>query len=378
MDSTCRRVKRASDDSWREELTRARASPVSCLSFGVPASARRGDAGPAVSRGHFRCAALTGSLRWLPSHAELAQRPSRLQRQPVRRGRAHADLARDDGCSRIPLPLRAVLRRQAVARAPSQGRAGCISWAGSPSQPLERTTRLRSLARLLGASASFDAVVCHSIWSYCIFAPVVSRAGLASILYLHDIPDPNGAFYRWAWLSPPALCIANSAATAAPLAQMLAPDRVCIVHPLVNPPPSPSLEAIHRLRVQWGANPEDVIVLQASRFDSWKGHRNLLEALGAMRDVPSWRCWIAGAPQRPCGGSVQARARASDRRPRPPRSRQLHRASGRYGDDARQLRRLLPTKRDAGTIRHGLRRSDVCRQAPRGASARRCARDRHP
>jgi glycosyltransferase involved in cell wall biosynthesis len=52
------------------------------------------------------------------------------------------------------------------------------------------------------------------------------------------------------------------------------------------------------LRAQWGANPDDVVILQASRLDSWKGHRNLLEALGAMRDVPGWRCWIAGSPQR--------------------------------------------------------------------------------
>jgi glycosyltransferase involved in cell wall biosynthesis len=80
---------------------------------------------------------------------------------------------------------------------------------------------------------------------------------------------------------------------------MRSPIPVRIVHPLVDQPPSPDITAIRQLRAHWGANPEDVVILQASRFDSWKGHANLLEALGAMRDIPRWRCWIAGAPQRP-------------------------------------------------------------------------------
>ncbi len=72
-----------------------------------------------------------------------------------------------------------------------------------------------------------------------------------------------------------------------------------IVHPLVGPPPAAQPEAVAKLRAQWHARPEDVVILQASRFDSWKGHRNLLRALGAMRELSGWRCWIAGAPQRP-------------------------------------------------------------------------------
>jgi len=164
--------------------------------------------------------------------------------------------------------------------------------------PLSMLRARRALRRLLQAQ-QFDAVICHSIWPYCIFAPVVVRSGLASILYLHDIPDPNGLFYRWAWLTPPTLCIANSATTAEPLRQMRASVRLRIVHPLVTPPPPVDRAAIRQLKTDFGAGPEDVIVLQASRFDSWKGHRNLLQALAQIRDVPGWRCWIAGAPQRP-------------------------------------------------------------------------------
>jgi len=116
---------------------------------------------------------------------------------------------------------------------------------------------------------------------------------------LHDIPDPHGAFYRWAWRKPPALCIANSETTAEPLAQMRSRVPLRIVLPLVKPPVPPDPEAVRQLRAEWGAHPEDVVILLASRFESLKGHRNLLEALGAMHNVPGWRCWIAGAPQRP-------------------------------------------------------------------------------
>lgn len=166
--------------------------------------------------------------------------------------------------------------------------------------PLSVLRARRALGRLLRANR-FDAIVCHSIWTYCIFAPVVrrsSRLGRSSILYLHDIPEPKGSLYRWAWFRPPALCIANSATTAEPLGQM-APVPVRILYPLVNPPRPTNQTAVDRLRAKWDANPGDLVIFQASRFDALKGHKNLLEALAAMRDVPGWRCWIAGASQRP-------------------------------------------------------------------------------
>ena len=165
-------------------------------------------------------------------------------------------------------------------------------------RPLSAFRARRALARLLSRS-KFDAVVCHSIWVYCIFASVIARSGHGRVLYLHDIPDPKNAFYRWAWRRPPALCIVNSKATAEPLKQLRQQVPVSIVHPLVNPPPRPDPDAVQQLRAEWRVSPDELVILQASRFDSWKGHRNLLQALGAMRDVPGWRCWIAGAPQRP-------------------------------------------------------------------------------
>jgi glycosyltransferase involved in cell wall biosynthesis len=34
-------------------------------------------------------------------------------------------------------------------------------------------------------------------------------------------------------------------------------------------------------------------------LERWKGHQLLLDALGALAEVPNWVCWIAGGGQRP-------------------------------------------------------------------------------
>jgi glycosyltransferase involved in cell wall biosynthesis len=51
------------------------------------------------------------------------------------------------------------------------------------------------------------------------------------------------------------------------------------------------------VREELGAG-NDVVVLQTSRFEEWKGHRLLLEALLELRGLP-WRLWLAGAQTRP-------------------------------------------------------------------------------
>jgi glycosyltransferase involved in cell wall biosynthesis len=56
-----------------------------------------------------------------------------------------------------------------------------------------------------------------------------------------------------------------------------------------------------------------VVVVQASRMESWKGHAVLLEALARLRDRDGWICWQVGGAQRPHEAayleSLRARAR---------------------------------------------------------------------
>ena len=41
-----------------------------------------------------------------------------------------------------------------------------------------------------------------------------------------------------------------------------------------------------------------MVILQASRLERWKGQAVHMAALGLLRDVPGWECWLAGGIQK--------------------------------------------------------------------------------
>jgi len=43
----------------------------------------------------------------------------------------------------------------------------------------------------------------------------------------------------------------------------------------------------------------DVVVVQVSRLEAWKGQTQCLQALSALRELPGWTCWQVGGAQRP-------------------------------------------------------------------------------
>lgn len=156
----------------------------------------------------------------------------------------------------------------------------------------------RELAALLAAERP-DRVLCHGVWSYCMAASTVRRAGLSPVLFLHDVPEPKKLMYRWAWLHPPSLCITNSDFVRSRLRALGGDVAAHVVHPLVEAPAPLVSGERDSLRAALGVAVGDVVILQASRLDRWKGHRALLEALARVKDVPAWKAWIAGEPQRP-------------------------------------------------------------------------------
>jgi glycosyltransferase involved in cell wall biosynthesis len=171
--------------------------------------------------------------------------------------------------------------------------------------PAARIARPLSVLRTRAAlkrqmrAGNFDAVICHGIWSYCVFGPAIAQAGRRPVLFLHDAPEPKNIFYRWAWLNPPELCIANSRYVADLAAAMKPRVAVAVVHPLVPVPSAVDLERVRELKAGFAVRLQEVVILQASRLDPWKGHRKLLMALHSLRHLTGWVCWIAGAPQRP-------------------------------------------------------------------------------
>jgi glycosyltransferase involved in cell wall biosynthesis len=152
----------------------------------------------------------------------------------------------------------------------------------------------RRLAQVLAEEAP-DAVIAHSSWMYAIAAPAVRRSGADLVLWLHDRVSGRPWAERWAARTPPDLVISNSRFTAETVAALFTGvDSVVLYAPVASGGEDGRRAAIRRAL---GAGEQDVVILMASRFERWKGHRELLQA--AARLQGPWRIWIAGAAQRP-------------------------------------------------------------------------------
>lgn len=143
-----------------------------------------------------------------------------------------------------------------------------------------------------------EVAVCHSSWAHGIFAPVLRGAGVPLAFWLHDAARGSGWADRLARRTRPDLALCTSGFAASSLARLWAHLPARVVYP---PVPPPGLHSFDRaaLRAHLRTPPDDVVVLQASRMEPWKGHAVLLEALGRLRDRAGWSCWIAGGASRP-------------------------------------------------------------------------------
>jgi glycosyltransferase involved in cell wall biosynthesis len=155
----------------------------------------------------------------------------------------------------------------------------------------------RGLAELLRGEPP-RVVVCHGAWTHAAFAPAVRRAGLPLVHWMHDAARGTSWAERLARRTPPDAVLCTSAYAAATLPRLWPHVPSHVVYPPV-PPPRPSPGDAARTRALLGASPGEVVVLQASRMEAWKGHEVLLRALGRLGGEPGWRCWIAGGAQRP-------------------------------------------------------------------------------
>jgi glycosyltransferase involved in cell wall biosynthesis len=141
----------------------------------------------------------------------------------------------------------------------------------------------------------FDVVICHSCWAQAIFGPVVKKAGLALVLFCHDVPQGTHWLERWAQRTRPTLVLANSQYTQAAL-PCLYPKIESRVFYLPVVPPSLGL-GLNRADLQ--TSEQAVVIVQVSRLEPWKGQSLLLEALQELKHLPTWVCWIVGGDQRP-------------------------------------------------------------------------------
>jgi glycosyltransferase involved in cell wall biosynthesis len=164
--------------------------------------------------------------------------------------------------------------------------------------PLSVLRARRRLASLLVARP-YGAVACHMPWAHALFAPVVRRAGVPDIFWMHTAATGHGWQERCAARTVPDLAICNSHFTAA-MAPVLFPATAAAVLycPVAIPASRRGGAEALALRDRLGAARDAVVIVQVGRMEALKGHAPLLRALATLRDR-NWLCWQVGDAQRP-------------------------------------------------------------------------------
>jgi glycosyltransferase involved in cell wall biosynthesis len=158
--------------------------------------------------------------------------------------------------------------------------------------------RARRRLRDVLTAGNFDLVVCHSPWSQAIFGPVVRRMGLPLIFSIHDATDGRFWLERWARRTTPDLVLCNSQFTTTTLLGLYPGTPIAHIYWPVSSAPQLSAAACRNIRAELQTPESDVVIIQVSRLERWKGHLLHLEALSRIADLPDWTCWQVGGPQK--------------------------------------------------------------------------------
>ncbi|HEX2211404.1 MAG TPA: glycosyltransferase family 4 protein [Longimicrobium sp.] len=165
------------------------------------------------------------------------------------------------------------------------------------SRPWTVVRARRRLARVV-EDARADVVICHSSWTQGLFGDVAVKRGIPLVFWLHDAVAGDTWADGFAKRTRPALAIGTSEFARGTLPLLWTGVASEVIYP---PVPKVDAGAVDRrlVRARLETPVDDVVILQASRMEPWKGHRLLVEGLGRLRDVAGWTCWIAGGAQRP-------------------------------------------------------------------------------
>lgn len=165
------------------------------------------------------------------------------------------------------------------------------------SRPWTVLSARRNLRRTLSRE-KFDVAICHSGWPHAVFAPVIRQAGLPLVFWAHSPPGDH-CVDRHAARTPPDLLVANSRFTLAAHEGWFDGCARTVLRMPVAPAEIVDRDDTRRnIRLELETRDSDVVIVCSSRFEAWKGHRLLLDALEKLKDEPNWSAWIAGGPQR--------------------------------------------------------------------------------
>jgi glycosyltransferase involved in cell wall biosynthesis len=159
--------------------------------------------------------------------------------------------------------------------------------------------RARTGLRKLLSERRYDVVISHSPWLQVIFAPVVRERGIPLAFQLHDVANDTHWLDRLAKRYPPDVVVCNSKFTARTADRMFPGARTVHAYvPADLTTARPDADRRRAMRRALSASDDTFVIIQASRFERWKGHGLLLEALGRLARDQRWVCWITGDPQR--------------------------------------------------------------------------------
>ena len=145
-----------------------------------------------------------------------------------------------------------------------------------------------------------DVVMTHSAWLHAVFAPVCRDVGVPTLSWLHNRTEGRHWSERLARRCPPLGVIAVSEDTRRFVPQLFPEVPSRVVHsPL--PVDEKLFEKNDRqgVRQALGIRESDLVIIQVSRMEAWKGHRIHLRALAKLMDLPNWSCLMVGGYERP-------------------------------------------------------------------------------
>jgi glycosyltransferase involved in cell wall biosynthesis len=158
--------------------------------------------------------------------------------------------------------------------------------------------RARRFAGSVVNELKADVVVSHGPWVHVVLGQGVPK-DVPIAFFLHG-PVTGDWLDRLAGLRPPEVVFTNSEYSRGTIRRAFPGSPSQVVRCVLPDRSAPGER--ETARSSMGVRSE-IVLLQVSRLERWKGHTLLLDALARLRVGRSWTLWIAGGPQRPTEAS---------------------------------------------------------------------------
>jgi glycosyltransferase involved in cell wall biosynthesis len=155
--------------------------------------------------------------------------------------------------------------------------------------------RARRRARVAIDDLAPDVIVTHLPWARVVFGAVLRRVAASTVQWVHGYAARPGWLDRLAERYPPNACLYNSRFTATLCANRFPsiPARV-VYYPVRLGAASESRDDV---RQRFATAGNDLVIVQTSRMEAWKGHFDLVDAARQLPTSLPWVIWFAGGPQ---------------------------------------------------------------------------------